>query len=287
MADSTSRQFPLPDVDSNGYESQVHLSSDGTVWVSEPYTLINIDPKSGSERRLDLGAPDPANLTAPDQGTWIGSFLVDESNLYVARANDPSLYVFDVTSLSLKNQWQLPAAVAGATALAKQPDGNLLVDTGDPGRYGVFELSSSGQLIGELAQTASRVAVTASGDVIASGQLSAAASAFGSAPAATNSPPAVPVYTPYALSVPDPLGGYVAYTPSTGRLAHWLGGVERSAVLTPITPTTTEDMGGVPGAGSGTSFARLLPAAMAVDSAGAVWVAPSGLAELLKFDLPG
>lgn len=156
------RDWPLPDVDYNGFVSHVALAQDGAVWVSEPYALVRFDPQTeaSSTLRFDLTDADQVENAldpgAPLPGTWISAFGVSGNSVVVARNNVSALAVVS-PSLSVSARLTLPETYAGAQSLVVASDGSMLVAPGATHTAGVGHFLPDGSLANVLPIAGTRV----------------------------------------------------------------------------------------------------------------------------------
>jgi hypothetical protein len=164
IASGKTSHWSLPSTDYNGFLSRVVVAPDGSVWLTENYTLVRVDPVSGSvlNRTFALADPD-ATSTAANQndlspGTWPSAITFDSAGMaLVARHNVKSLVRLD-SSLAEVDRVQLPASMVGPGDLV---DSNGVIYAAPylgAGPGVVF--SEKGALIGKTTQSVSRFAVS-------------------------------------------------------------------------------------------------------------------------------
>jgi hypothetical protein len=106
-ADGSFERWPLPEVQHNGFLSQVEIDSQGAVWVTEEYVLTRFDPASGEASSIALseeapdaipGALDPGN---PNPGTWLSAIAPFGDGVLAARNNVAAFVGYDSTLASV------------------------------------------------------------------------------------------------------------------------------------------------------------------------------------------
>jgi hypothetical protein len=138
-------QFPIPQAASNGLQSEIRIAPDGSVWVSEPYALVRVDPASGVVDSLSLSNSDPgvpASATDPGSlrpGSWITSLSVTSNSVLVGRNNVPFL-----------QQWSLGLQPLGNVALPSGDSGPTDITTDSSGLVMAFLSSSDETDAGQL-----------------------------------------------------------------------------------------------------------------------------------------
>jgi hypothetical protein len=101
--DATFERWPLPDVQHNGYLSQVEVDSHGAVWVTEGYVLARFDPDTHKTMSLSLAEeapdalPDALDSGNPNAGTWISAIAPFGDGVLVARNNVAAFVAYDST----------------------------------------------------------------------------------------------------------------------------------------------------------------------------------------------
>ncbi|MGD0247903.1 MAG: hypothetical protein ABSB75_02515 [Candidatus Limnocylindrales bacterium] len=156
--------WPLPPTDHNGLLERVALAPDGSVWVTEDYNVVRVDPGSGAvlthsfplaDSDATSAALDPNN---PSPGTWLSAIAFDsQGSAMVARHNVKSLVRLN-SSLSVIDRIQLPAGMVGPGDLV---DSNGVVYAAPYTGVGpAVVFSEKGVLIGTTAQKVSRFSVS-------------------------------------------------------------------------------------------------------------------------------
>jgi streptogramin lyase len=271
-------KWPLPPTDHNGFLERVALAPDGSVWVTEEYSVVRVDPVSGGVAAHTFPVADADALSAALQtspGTWPSAITFDSQGLaMVARHNVKSLVRLN-SSLSVVDRIQLPAGMVGPGDLV---DSNGVVYaapyTGD-GQAVVF--SEKGVLIGTTAQKVSRFSVSG-GEVASIGttglsRVRADASMASWLPrpggtsldllALTDGGAAVYEYGPGAIEWVSPAGAV------EGRLA-------LAAVLIQV---------GIPFGTPETVLGRHEVGAIAADKAGSIWYVDATSSQLVHVGL--
>jgi hypothetical protein len=94
--------WPLPESDYNGFLSRVAVAPDGSVWATEAYSLVRLDPATGSVESLTFpqkdrdSTPTALDLNNPSPGTWPCSITFDtDGHALVGRHNVSSLARID------------------------------------------------------------------------------------------------------------------------------------------------------------------------------------------------
>jgi hypothetical protein len=132
---STLSSWQLPDASYNGFLSEAEVAPDGSIWVTEPYRLIRVDPTLNTVANLDLsltvdqalpGAYDP---DGPMPGTWISGITFWNNHVVVARNNVPYLSVFSADFAQLPSI-PVPAQFAGSLGLGVDVDNELVLLSG-------------------------------------------------------------------------------------------------------------------------------------------------------------
>jgi hypothetical protein len=169
IASGKTSHWSLPSTDYNGFLSRVVVAPDGSVWLTENYTVVRVDPVSGSvlKRTFTLADPD-ANSTAASQndlspGTWPTAITFDSAGMaLVARHNVKSLVRFD-SSLAEVDRVQLPGSIVGPGDLVDS--GGVIYAAPYHGAGPGVVFSEKGALIGETTDSVSRFAVSGDGVV--------------------------------------------------------------------------------------------------------------------------
>ena len=113
----------LPNVDTNGFTSQIEVAGDGAVWVTEPYALIRYWPDDGTLDVLTFQQPGSAEDGAAGllPGTWISAIGVDGDNVVVSRNNiayvewvDPKLRLGRRMTVDVDHSGARSSAVVGS-----------------------------------------------------------------------------------------------------------------------------------------------------------------------------
>ena len=172
IASGKTAQWTLPPTDYNGYLDRVVLAPDGSVWLTENYSVVRVDPVSGSVVSHTFALADSdATSTAldpddPSPGTWPTAITFDSSgNALVARHNVKSLVRLD-SALAVVNRIQLPGSMVGPDDIVDSSGVIYAAPYAGTGPSVVF--SEQGVLIGKTTQRVSRFAV-AGGAVVALG----------------------------------------------------------------------------------------------------------------------
>jgi streptogramin lyase len=112
-------RWELPSTDHNGYMDPVVVAPDGTIWLTEDYTVVRFSPTTGAiqSRRLDINDPDAkaSALSRDDMspGTWPSAISFDsQGRALVARHNVNAIIVLDAT-LSEVARVRIPAMTHG------------------------------------------------------------------------------------------------------------------------------------------------------------------------------
>lgn len=135
VSGSVEARFTLPAGQTTGVESDIVVAPDRSIWVSEGYDLVRVDPSSGRISSLPLpldvaGAlPDALSAGAEDPGTWISSLAATSDSIVVGRDNVPFLQQYSF-SLQPEANVPLPAGDSGPTALTTTSAG-ILADIAD------------------------------------------------------------------------------------------------------------------------------------------------------------
>jgi hypothetical protein len=120
----------LPDVENNGFTSDIKIASDGSVWLTEPYALVKYDVVAGRVSSAAL-TQDPSAPTAdtPEAlaGSWASSFAFLSGRVVLARNGVSYLTTFDWNLTELQ-RLPLPRGPQGAAHMAS--DGKSVYLTG-------------------------------------------------------------------------------------------------------------------------------------------------------------
>ncbi len=123
-------QWLLGESSASGINSHIRAAADGTVWVSDDYSIKSVSTVTGSRISLDIGQDAPGQLaeatdsSAALPGTWISGFdLLDGEDLIVARNNVPNLEVWNSASGKMDRTVDLPAEFEGLTDLSVSVSG--------------------------------------------------------------------------------------------------------------------------------------------------------------------
>ena len=264
IASGKTSHWSLPSTDDNGFLSRVVVAPDGSVWLTENYTVVRVDPVSGSvlTRKFALVDPD-ATSTALDAspGTWPSAITFDSAGkALVARHNVKSLVRLD-SSLAEVNRVQLPASMVGPDDLV---DSNGVIYAAPYLGAGPGVLfSEQGVLIGQTSQPVSRFAVS-EGAVVAMGD--AGLSRVGSNAVSTSWHAAGAGAPEDRFAVTT--GGAALYLDSRGTI-QWIspaGGVEGGLSLAAVPIQVVNPLGKTVDA-----FERHQVGAIATDGTGSVW----------------
>jgi streptogramin lyase len=172
-------RFPLPDVQYNGFVSQLKLASDEAIWVTEPYAIVRFDPTTRKSDIFSLtedvvdalpGALDAGN---PLPGTWVSAIAPYGDGALVARNNVATLSMLSATGTTEK-RIAVPLDYAGAQDIAVTADGSIYVTTGPTKTGNVAELDPTGNVRVEFDTPATRI-WTVGDHVLASGTSTGAA----------------------------------------------------------------------------------------------------------------
>jgi hypothetical protein len=117
------REFVVASTDSIAPSQVVAVAPDHSVWFTEGYGLVTVDPESGRIDRISLPLAVPGALpaatdpNAPIPGSWVSSLAFTDSSALVGRTNVPFLQQFSLDLRQL-DDIAMPAGNAGPAALA-------------------------------------------------------------------------------------------------------------------------------------------------------------------------
>jgi hypothetical protein len=111
--------WPLPPTDYDGYLDHIAVAPDGSVWLTEKYTVVRFDPSTAAMATMTFALADvDATATAlsqndPSPGTWPSAFTFSSTgDAVVSRHNVTSLITLDA-KLEAVGRIPLPAGLAG------------------------------------------------------------------------------------------------------------------------------------------------------------------------------
>ncbi len=162
IASGKTTHWSLPPTSHNGFLERVAVAPDGSVWVTEDYSVVRVDPETGSMKADTFPLADPDAIPAaldqsPSPGTWPSAITFDSRGMaLVARHNVKSLTRLD-SSLSVINRIQLPAGMVGPGDLVDSASVIYAAPYGGNGP-GVL-VTEQGQLVGSTSQPVSRFSV--------------------------------------------------------------------------------------------------------------------------------
>jgi hypothetical protein len=260
IASGKTSQWALPPTDYNGYLDRVGVAPDGSVWLTEEYSIVRVDPVSGSVLAKTFPVADPDAVPAPgDPGNYPLAFTFDSAGkALVSLHNVKSLVRLDA-SLAEVGSVRLPAGMVGPGDLV-DVNGVIYAAPYRSSGPGVL-LSEQGLVIGWTTQPVIRFAVY--------GQEVAALASGGLSRVGTDGTiiPWQPGVGGYGgrLALTD--GGAAVYSPNVGAI-EWVspgGGVEGRLQI-PVFP----DPGGFR-PGPSNSYVQDQVWALAADDIGSVW----------------
>lgn len=270
IASGKTVHWPLPPTDHNGFLERVAVAPDGSVWVTEDYNVVRVDPGSGSVITHAFPMTDPdATTTALDQnngspGTWPSAITFDSQGMtLVARHNVKSLVRLD-SSLAVIGRIQLPAAMVGPGDLIDT--GGVVYAAPYLGDGPGVLFSEQGVLIGRTEQPVGRFSV--SGTAVAA--IGPAGGLRRVSSDATTEPWQMGVDGAPKDRLVVAAGGAALYEDGPGTI-EWIspsGGVEGRLSLAAV-PLQVED----PKGEVVTVLDRHEVGAIAVDGTGSVWYA--------------
>ncbi len=155
-------QWPLPPTSHNGFLERVAIGPDGSVWVTEDYAVVRLDPSRSSMATHVFAQADPdATATAltesdPSPGTWPAGITFDSAgNALVIRHNVRSLVRLD-SRLDVLGRVLLPGGLTNPGDLV---DVNGVIYVAPyAGQGDTIMLSESGVLKGAVAAGTARLA---------------------------------------------------------------------------------------------------------------------------------
>jgi hypothetical protein len=160
IATGQTSSWTLPATTHNGFLERVAVAPDGSVWVTEEYSVVRVDPASGHVTThtfplADADAIPGALDTNPSPGTWPTAIAFDSQRLaLVARHNVRSLTRLD-SSIRVVGRVQLPAAIVGPSDLV---DSNGVIYAAPyMGSGPAVLLSENGVSIGSTAEDVGRL----------------------------------------------------------------------------------------------------------------------------------
>jgi hypothetical protein len=110
--------WPLPTTEGNGLVSRVAVAPDGTIWVTEDYSVSRFDPSRGHmiTATFDIADPDASALALsennPSPGTWLsGITFASNGDALLIRHNVKSIVRVD-SSLRTTGRLPVPASVS-------------------------------------------------------------------------------------------------------------------------------------------------------------------------------
>lgn len=123
-------KWTLPETTHNGFLERVAVAPDGSVWMTEEYSIVRFDPTQGHMKSVTLAADDQdasADALNPDglsPGTWPTAIVFVGRNAIIGRHNLNALTVMDA-SLGEAGRISLPSEMHGVSALAVFADGEI------------------------------------------------------------------------------------------------------------------------------------------------------------------
>jgi streptogramin lyase len=161
--------WSLPPTDHNGFLERVVVAPDGSVWVTEDYTIVRFEPATGevATKTLQLADVDasPAALTQddPSPGTWPSAIaFLQNGEAIVARHNVAALLRLD-NKLNTLGRIPLPQSLASPGDVADVAGHIFVAPYAGDGSAVVLNEDGSSSAVGasginRFAQDGSRVA---------------------------------------------------------------------------------------------------------------------------------
>lgn len=169
IADRSRRSTLLPETTHNGFLERVRVAPDGSIWLTEEYTLVRYDPATDTLSSIDLAQEDrdaTADALAEDSyspGTWPSGIAFDMSgNVLVARHNVNALIKFD-PQLREVGRVPLPDGFGGPGDIAAS--GSVIYVT-QYHRGHTITIDELGNLIGTVAAGGGELAVFGSNVIV-------------------------------------------------------------------------------------------------------------------------
>jgi streptogramin lyase len=275
LATHTLTRSELPPTDHNGFLGRVAVAPDGSVWLTEEYRVVRFDPASGTMQSLNLSEADADAVYGGSPGTWPSAIAFDsKGHALIARHGLASLLVLDRT-LNEVGRIPLPKAYGSVGDLV-EVDGRMYT-AADDGRKGVAILDEEGTTASQTAFAAYRL-VGVGHRVLGLGQSGAAWLELRASIARIDGTPHAEGDRIGALGD----GSIIIYSASAGVLEHVApDGSITSRVEFPHTAIQIAN----PAGQSMTAYTMHRISAMAIGSAGEVWLIDETASDLVRVEI--
>jgi streptogramin lyase len=275
LATHTLTRSELPPTDHNGFLGRVAVAPDGSVWLTEEYRVVRFDPASGTMLSLKLAETDADAVYGGSPGTWPSAIAFDsKGQTLIARHGLASLLVLDRT-LDEVGRIPLPKAYGSVGDLV-EVDGRIYT-AADDGRTGVAILDEDGTIASQTAFAAYRL-VGVGHRVLGLGQSGAA---WLEPPASIARIDVTPHAEGDRIGALDD-GSIIVYFASAGVLEHVApDGSITARVEFPRTAIQIAN----PAGQSMTAYTMHRISAMAVGSAGEVWLIDETAGDLVRVEI--